>query len=375
MQKKGHKILSLFLWICLLLLNVFLVGFGFNITESMSLNENFEIFEDCSSFIHIYGENFQKCDLIVDVTFDDLGSIFLKFKLPPDELLSQKAWIMIENKTGDSYEIEVTGNVKERIIYSFDDQGFHYSSYNEVPEGAKKFLEFCKLEVDSVNEPETIHVKLHPESVISQYSNVLKIRVPYIVSEFTNSSKVKDDLKYMATVSPEDIDYDRLQDSMVFAEIGENKLTSAVIDINATYESKKYFYDSNYSLDKVFPFTFDRSLQAIEWETQYRQFIPIIEYKIENVGKMYSIISFLLICVGSFLLPITFKKLIFAVISDNKQSDCSNDANDKKQNNIKQNNPQKLISDVKNKNKNNKKNKKNNKNKNTQRQKKRRYHK
>lgn len=290
------------------LLGMLLIGGGLAL-DSVSEND-YDKIENASVRVCVFGEGFETaCNLAVNVHFTDTGKVTFRFDLFDSGTVPQIAWVnIVSSPDYAEFAWTLSGNVEHREVLYQSKDNLVMSSPDAASEGTGYFMDFFKITVDSDGIPEEIYLQLDPESVIYQYDDVIRIRTPYIASMLYNTDMTPND-EFNMTELLQELGKDSLERAFSFGKIDGQLLSSSLLQITGTYDSEKFYYDSSYKLEHISPISFKRELQSVAWEPELFTLTPIIEYKAKTSGVVDSLIAFLMISVGSFLLPISLERL------------------------------------------------------------------
>lgn len=289
------------------LLGVLLIFGG--LVLGFASKDDYDKIENTSVIACVLSEGFETaCDLDVNVHFTDTGKIAFQFNPLDYETMPQTAWANIFSSTDyTEFDWAISGNVEHREFHQSEDN-LVTSSRDTANEGTGFFMEFFKITVNSDGIPEEICLQLDPESVIYQRGDIVRIRTPYVGSIPYNSDMIPDD-DFTVSEVIQNLGEDAFERVFSFGKIDGKPLTPASLQVTGTYDSEKLYYDPSYKLEHISPISGKRGLQSVSWEPERFILTPIIEYKAKTSGIFDSFIAFLMISVGSFLLPIPLEQL------------------------------------------------------------------
>ena len=310
-------IASLYKNIVLLLFSILLIGAGILIHWPPLEDAAEPLMYGAVAFV--FGDGFDSFFVAdINVEFTDLGKTELEFTLSGEEDGLQNAWIVIwEPRIPYTWSIE--GNVENRHLDGIENvksSGVIKRDWTTrktgLTHGENDGAACFRVTVDDDDVVEKITIQMDEHQAACSHGDILEVATSVVTTltvRYNDIYTMDSILNHLEEIVEEyQMDDDDIaafvRHTFSAGSMDGVELSPAFSKIYGRYKSEKYYYDKQrYELRKKSPVYGEEYMQYITWDNEGLRFMPTIEYR-ERRSMASQTIEFLLLALGSFLLPI-----------------------------------------------------------------------
>lgn len=269
--------------------------------------------------VFAFGDGFDSLFVAdINVEFTDLGKTELEFTLSEKEDGPQNAWIVVWEPL-IPYTWSIEGNVENRHFDGIENMetGRVFkcnwtTTKTGLTHGENDRVSCFRVTVDDDDVVEKITIQMDEEQAVCRYGDILEVATPVVATLTTRYYDIYT-MDSIINHLEEIVEEYQMDDDDIAAFVRHTfsagsidgvELSPAFSKIYGRYKSEKYYYDNQrYELRKKAPVYGEEYMQYITWDNEGLRFMPTIEYR-ERRSVASQITEFLLLSLGSFLLPI-----------------------------------------------------------------------